>query len=184
MHAVVSGIKLPRWVIEEHVMDWQIIVAILLVVVGIAGTVLPMLPGVPLVFAGLLLVAWHGGFAQVSILTMVIVGVIAALAWVVDFFASIATAKKVGASKYALWGAGIGAIVGVAGGIVGLIIGPAIGAVIGELYVHRNLSKEATSKATTVGIAAGLGFVLALGVKIVLVLVMLTVFANAYYGWL
>jgi uncharacterized protein len=162
-------------------MDWQIIVAILLVVIGIAGTILPMLPGVPLVFAGLLLAAWHGGFAQVSILTMVIIGVIASLAWAVDFVASIATAKKFGASKYALWGAGIGAIVGIAGGIVGLIIGPAIGAVIGELITHKNTSKEATTKATTVGIAAGLGFVLALAVKIVLVLTMLAVFAYAYY---
>jgi uncharacterized protein len=162
-------------------MDWQIIVAVLLVVVGIAGTILPMLPGVPLVFAGLLLAAWHGGFDQVSILTMVIIGVIASLAWGVDFVASIATAKKFGASKYALWGAGIGAIVGIAGGIVGLIIGPAIGAVIGELISHKNTSKEATTKATTVGIAAGLGFVLALAVKIVLVLTMLAVFAYAYY---
>lgn len=162
-------------------MDWQIIVAVLLVVTGVAGTVLPMLPGVPLVFAGLLLAAWHGGFDQVSILTMVIIGVIAAMAWAVDFFASIVTAKKVGASKYALWGAGIGALVGITGGIIGLIIGPAIGAIIGELITHKNTSKEATSKATTVGIAAGLGFVLALAIKIVLVLTMLAVFAYAYY---
>ena len=167
-------------------MDWQIIVAILLVVVGIAGTVLPMLPGVPLVFAGLLLAAWHGGFDQVSIITMVIIGAIAAMAWAVDFFASIVTAKKVGASKYALWGAGIGALVGIAGGVVGLIIGPAIGAIIGELISHKSASKEVTSnvttaKLTTVGIAAGLGFVLALAIKIVLVLAMLAVFAYAYY---
>lgn len=162
-------------------MDWQFIVAILLVTIGIAGTVLPMLPGVPLVFAGLLLAAWHGGFDQVSILTMVIIGVIAAMAWVVDFFASVVTAKKVGASKYALWGAAIGAVLGITGGIVGLIIGPAIGAIIGELITHKNTSKESTTKATAVGIAAGLGFVLALAIKIVLVLTMLAVFAYAYY---
>jgi uncharacterized protein len=168
-------------------MDWQIIVAILLVAIGIAGTILPMLPGVALVFAGLLLAAWHGGFDQVSILTMVIIGVIAAMAWAVDFVASIATAKKFGASKYALWGAGIGAVAGIAGGVVGLIIGPAIGAVIGELITHKSatkqaISREATTKATTVGIAAGLGFVLALAVKIVLVLAMLALFAYAYYN--
>ena len=162
-------------------MDWQIIVAIILVVIGIAGTILPMLPGVPLVFGGLLLAAWHGGFQQVNILTMVIIGIIAAMAWAVDFFASIVTAKKVGASKYALWGAGIGAIVGIAGGIVGLIIGPAIGAIIGELITHKNTSKEATTKATTVGIAAGLGFVLGLAIKLVLALSMLAIFAYAYY---
>ena len=157
-------------------MAWQIVVAILLVVVGIAGTVLPMLPGVPLVFAGLLLAAWHGGFEQVGIFTMLIIGVIAVMAWAVDFFASVVTAKKAGASKYALWGAAIGALLGIFGGIAGLIIGPAIGAVIGELITHKD-----TSKATAVGIAAGLGFVLALAIKIVLVLTMLAVFAYAYY---
>ena len=157
-------------------MDWQIIVAVLLIVVGIAGTVLPMLPGVPLVFAGLLLAAWHDGFDQVGIVTMVIIGAIAAMAWAVDFFASVITAKKAGASKYALWGGGIGALVGIMGGIPGLIIGPAIGAIIGELITHKD-----TTKATTVGMAAGLGFVLALAIKIVLVLTMLAVFAYAYY---
>ena len=157
-------------------MDWQILVAILLVVIGIAGTILPMLPGVPLVYAGLLLAAWHDSFDKVSILTMVIIGSIALLAWAVDFVASLMTAKKVGASKYALWGAGIGALLGILGGIPGLIIGPAIGAIIGELITHKDVSK-----ATTVGIAAGLGFVLALAVKIVLALTMLAVFAYAYY---
>lgn len=161
-------------------MDWQVIVAVLLIVAGVAGTVLPMLPGVPLVFAGLLLAAWHGGFDKVSILTMVIIGAIAALAWAVDFFASMVTAKKAGASKYALWGAGIGALVGIMGGIPGLIIGPAIGATIGELITHKDTTKATTSKATTVGIAAGLGFVLALVIKIVLVLTMLATFAYAY----
>ena len=157
-------------------MDWPILVAILLVVIGIAGTILPMLPGVPLVYAGLLLAALHDSFDKVSILTMVIIGLIALLAWAVDFVASIITAKKVGASKYALWGAGLGALLGILGGIPGLIIGPAIGAIIGELITHKD-----ASKATTVGIAAGLGFVLALAVKIVLALTMLAVFAYAYY---
>lgn len=163
-------------------MDWQIIVAILLVAIGIAGTVLPMLPGVPLVFAGLLLAAWHDGFNQVGVVSMMMIGAIAVLAWVIDFSASIITAKKVGASKYALWGAGVGALLGIAGGIVGLIIGPAVGAIIGELISHKSTSKEATTKATTVGIAAGLGFVLALALKMVLVLIMLAIFAYAYYN--
>jgi uncharacterized protein YqgC (DUF456 family) len=158
-------------------MDWQVIVAVLLVVIGVAGTILPMLPGVPLVFAGLLLAAWSGDFAKVSILTMVIIGVIAVLAWVVDFVASMVTAKKAGASKYALWGAGIGALLGIFGGIPGLIIGPAIGAIIGELIAHKD-----STRATTVGLAAGLGFVLALAIKIMLVLIMLAVFAYAYYN--
>ena len=158
-------------------MEWQIILALLLVAVGIIGSVLPMLPGVPLVFAGLLLAAWNGDFARVSILSMVIIGAIGVLAWAVDFFASIVTAKKVGASKNALIGAGLGAVLGIFAGLPGLILGPAIGAVIGELTTHSN-----KTKATVVGVAAGLGFVLAMVIKLLLILVMLAIFGYAYYN--
>ena len=158
-------------------MEWQTILALLLVAVGIIGSVLPMLPGVPLVFAGLLLAAWHGDFARVSILSMAIIGAIGVLAWAVDFFASIVTAKKVGASKNALIGAGLGAVLGIFAGLPGLILGPAIGAVIGELTAHSN-----KTKATVVGVAAGLGFVLAMVIKLLLILVMLAIFGYAYYN--
>ena len=158
-------------------MEWQNILALLLVAVGIIGSVLPMLPGVPLVFAGMLLAAWHGDFVRVSILTMVIIGAIGVLAWAVDFFASIVTAKKVGASKNALIGAGIGAVLGIFAGLPGLILGPAIGAVIGELTSHSS-----KTKATVVGVAAGLGFVLAMAIKLLLILVMLAIFGYAYYN--
>lgn len=158
-------------------MDWWMIVGIIMVVVGIAGTLLPMLPGVPLVFAGLLLIAWLDGFTKVSILTIVIIGVLALIAWAIDFAASIVTAKKVGASKQALWGTVIGGVVGLFfGGLAGIILGPAIGAMVGELMAHQD-----KSRATTVGIAAGLGFVLALVAKWVITLLMLGLFTYAYY---
>ena len=158
-------------------MDWWMIVGIIMVVVGIAGTLLPMLPGVPLVFSGLLLIAWLDGFTKVSILTIVIIGVLALIAWAIDFVASIVTAKKVGASKQALWGTVIGGVVGLFfGGLAGIILGPAIGAMVGELMAHQD-----KSRATTVGIAAGLGFVLALVAKWVITLLMLGLFTYAYY---
>lgn len=158
-------------------MDWWMVLGLIMVVVGIAGTLLPMLPGVPLVFAGLLLISWLDGFTKVSILTIVIIGVLALIAWAIDFAASIVTAKKVGASKQALWGTVIGGVVGLfVGGLAGIILGPAIGAMIGELMAHQD-----QSRATTVGIAAGLGFVLALVAKWVLTLLMLGIFTYAYY---
>ena len=126
-------------------------------------------------FAGLLLAAWLDGFAKVSVFVIVIIGLIAALAWGVDFVASIITAKKVGASKQALWGTAIGGIVGIFAGIPGLIIGPAVGAILGELLAHQD-----KSRATTVGIAAGLGFLLAMAAKWVLTLLMLGIFTYAY----
>lgn len=122
-------------------MEWQYILALLLVAIGIMGSVLPMLPGVPLVFAGMLLAAWHGDFERVSIVSMAIIGAIGVLAWAVDFFASIVTAKKFGASKNALIGAGFGAVLGIFAGLPGLILGPATGAVIGELTAHSNKTK-------------------------------------------
>ena len=158
-------------------MDWQNILAFILVAVGIIGSVLPMLPGVPLVFAGMLLAAWHGDFERVSVLTMVIIGAISVLAWTVDFFATVVTAKEVGASKNALIGAGFGAVLGIFAGLPGLILGPATGAVIGELTAHSN-----KTKATVVGVAAGLGFVLAMVIKLLLILVMLAIFGYAYYN--
>ena len=158
-------------------MQWQNILALILVAIGIIGSILPMLPGVPLVFGGMLLAAWHGDFAKVSVLTMVIIGTIGVLAWAVDFFASVVTAKKVGASKNALIGAGIGALLGIFAGLPGLILGPAIGAVIGELTSHSS-----KTKATVVGVAAGLGFVLAMVIKLLLILVMLAIFGYAYYN--
>jgi uncharacterized protein YqgC (DUF456 family) len=157
-------------------MDWLWLLAAILVLVGIAGSILPMLPGIPLVFAGLLMAAWLDGFAKVSVFTIVIIGLIALLALIVEFVASFITVKKAGASQYALWGAAIGGLVSFFVGPFGLIIGTAVGAAIGEL-----LAKKETSQATAVGIAAGLGFVIALVAKVVLLVTMLAIFAYAYY---
>ena len=157
-------------------MDWLWLLAAILVLVGIAGSILPMLPGIPLVFAGLLMVAWLDGFAKVKVFNIVIIGIIALLALIVEFVASFITVKKAGASQYALWGAAIGGLVSFFVGPFGLIIGTAVGAAIGEL-----LAKKETSQATAVGIAAGLGFVIALVAKVVLLVTMLAIFAYAYY---
>jgi uncharacterized protein len=157
-------------------MDWYWLLAGLLVVLGFIGLALPILPGVVLIFSGLLLGAWVDGFARVSEVTMVVIAAIALIAWVLDFFASYITAKKARASKLALWGTLIGAVLGVFAGVIGLIIGPIIGAIIGELIAMRN-----AGDATRVGVAAGLGFVLALVIKFVLSLLAISIFAYAYF---
>ena len=157
-------------------MDWYWILAAALVILGFIGLALPVLPGIVLIFSGLLLGAWIDGFARVSEVTIVIIAAIALIAWVLDFFASYITAKRARASKLALWGTLIGAVLGVFAGIVGLIIGPIIGAVVGELLAMRN-----ASDATRVGVAAGLGFVFALAIKFILSLLAISIFAYAYF---
>ena len=157
-------------------MDWYWVIAGLLVVIGFAGLVLPILPGIVFIFSGLLLAAWIDNFELVSKTTMVVIGIISLFAWAVDFFASYFTVKQAKASRLALIGTILGALFGILGGVVGLIIGPIIGAAIGEFIARRN-----SGDATRVGIAAGLGFVLALTTKLVLAIVVLSVFAYAYY---
>jgi len=156
--------------------DWYWLIAILLVIIGFVGLFLPILPGIVFIFAGLLLAAWIDQFTLVSQTTMVIIGVFVLIAWAIDFFASYFTAKKAKASKLALIGTLIGALVGILGGVIGLIIGPIIGAAIGEFISRRN-----SGDATRVGIAAGLGFVLALVTKLIIAIIVLSIFAYAYY---
>src|ERR1043165_5704890 len=105
--------------------------AVLLVVVGLFGTVLPAIPGVVLIFAGLLLAAWADGFAHVGTVGLVIIGALAILSFVVDFLASLLGAKRLGASPQALVGATVGGIVGLFFGIPGLVLGPFLGASLG-----------------------------------------------------
>lgn len=157
-------------------MDWYWVIAGFLVLAGFVGLFVPILPGIVFIFAGLLLGAWIDHFTLVSQTTMVIIGVIVLMAWAVDFFASYFTVKKAKASKLALIGTLVGALLGILGGVVGLIIGPIIGAAVGEYISRRN-----TGDATRVGIAAGLGFVLALVVKLVLAIMVLSIFAYTYF---
>ena len=99
------------------------LLAAVLVIAGLAGTIVPAIPGVPLVFAGLWLAAWIEHYEKVGAITLVILGVLAALALAIDFLASALGAKKVGASKAAIAGSVIGAFAGMFFGLPGLLFG-------------------------------------------------------------
>ena len=152
------------------------LLAVLLVLVGLAGAVLPALPGVPLVFAGLWLAAWIDDYAQVSALTLAVLGVLTVLAVAVDLVAYARGAKRVGASRQAIAGAMIGAVVGLFFGLPGLLLGPFVGAVAGELSARSNVEQ-----ATRVGIATWMGLLFGTLAKLALSLAMLGVFAFAYF---
>ena len=72
---------------------WYLVAAIL-VIVGLIGTVLPALPGVPLVFCGLLLAAWTDGFAHVGVFTLFVLGALTVLALAIDFVAGMSAASR------------------------------------------------------------------------------------------
>jgi uncharacterized protein len=147
-----------------------------LVVVGFAGLLLPAIPGTVLIFAGLVLAAWADGFTQVGIGTLVLIGVIAAASYAVDFVAAALGAKRAGASGRAIVGAALGTLLGLFLGLPGLILGPLLGAVFGEWTVHRDLAK-----ARRMGIAAWIGFAVGSAVKIALAFSMVGIFLAAMY---
>ena len=159
-------------------MDWSILwwlLAGLVVIAGLAGTVIPALPGVPLVFAGLFVGAWIGNFETVGWTTMGILAILAVVAWVVDFIAGAAGTRYLGASSRAFWGATIGAIVGIFFGLVGMVLGPFIGAVLGELSGGSNVLHSGRA-----GVGAWLGMVVATAVKLGIAFLMIGVFVFRY----
>lgn len=166
------------------------IVSIGLMVVGVVGTVLPMLPGTILVLAGAVLGAWIDGFTRVSGWTLGFIAMLAVLAWVTDYVAALMGAKKAGASRLALVGAAVGTVAGVLMGLVGLLFMPLLGAMAGEYWSQRQrLGSAATrselnaagQQAATVGVATWIGLLLGTVIKVVLTFLMIGVFFAALW---
>ncbi len=151
------------------------VAAVALILVGLAGTVVPALPGTPLVFVGLLLAAWADGFTKVGWFPLVLLALLTAASLAIDFFASSLGAKKVGASKLAIAGSVIGGIVGFFFGLPGLFLGPFVGAALGEYISIKNLRQ-----AGKVGLATWLGILFGTAAKIALAFTMLGLFLFAY----
>ena len=156
----------------EMTLLWVLCIA--LIVLGLAGTVLPVLPGTLLVWAGIVLGAWIDDFARVSVTTVVLISVLGALAWGLDYAAGLMGAKKAGASKQALLGAAVGTVLGLFMGLVGVLFMPLVGAAVGEY-----LARKDETRAVKVGLATWVGIMLGLIAKVVLAFIMVGVFAAA-----
>jgi hypothetical protein len=142
--------------------------------VGIAGVVLPALPGSALLVVGALLVGWADGFTRVSGWTVAVCAVLGAAIWAVDLAAGVLGARAFGASRWAVIGSGVGLLVGLFLGLPGIVLGPAVGALAFEYA--RNPNFERALKA---GVGAFVGFVLGSVVKVALSFVLVGVLAFA-----
>ncbi len=152
------------------------VLAALMMLVGTAGVVLPVLPGLPLTFAGMLLAAWVGGFQQVGWITLTVLGVLTALSVVVDLLSTALGAQRVGASRLAILGSIIGTLAGLLFLPIGILVGPFAGALIGEMLHGRELGQ-----ATKVGLATWMGLMLGVVLKVGLAFAMLAVFFVAWF---
>jgi len=150
------------------------ITAVLLILVGLAGTVLPALPGVPLIFGGVFLAAWIDDFQRISVVTVVVLAVLAVVGIVIDYVAAAVSAKRAGASKEGMIGAAIGTVAGVFTGLWGLLFMPLLGAAVGEFIAHKNMFR-----AGKVGVATWFGLLVATAVKLAIAFTMVGVFVAA-----
>ena len=152
------------------------VLSVILILVGIAGVILPALPGLPLMFAGMLLAAWAGDFQRIEGWWFIPLAILMLVSIAVDFFATMMGAKRVGASRKALLGAVVGTFAGLFFGPVGLFAGPFVGALLGELWHSRELGKAAK-----VGLGTWLGILLGTVLKLGLAFAMLGLFAFAWF---
>ena len=151
------------------------VLAVLLVAAGLAGLVLPVIPGVPLVYLGIVAAAWAGGFTKIGGFTLSVCGVLAVLAFAVDYVAGVLGAKRMGATPWGLVGAVAGTIVGLFFGLPGLIVGPAAGAVGFEYWKDPNFKK-----ASKAGAGVVIGFALGVIAKCAIAVTMLGIAAVAF----
>ena len=148
--------------------------SLLLILLGLAGTVLPALPGTLLVAGGIVLGAWIDDFSRVGWLSLSVVAVLALLAWVLDYVAGLLGAKRAGASREAIIGAALGTVVGLFMGLIGVLFMPLVGAALGEFLARRD-----QHQALRVGVSTWLGIMAGLVAKVVIAFMMIGVFIAA-----
>jgi uncharacterized protein YqgC (DUF456 family) len=134
--------------------------AIVFLIIGIIGCLVPVLPGPPLSFAGILILHFTD-FAEFRLNLLIILGVIAVVVAVFDYVVPIWGTKKFGGTKYGIRGATIGLLVGLFFGPPGIIIGPFLGAVIGEM-----IYKDDFNYAIRAGLGSLIGFMAGIGIKL------------------
>ena len=152
------------------------LVAGILLLVGFFGTFVPVLPGAPLAWAGLL-AAYFSEYTSISILCLVITGIIAVFVSIADNIFPVTMTKKFGGSKYATTGATIGLIIGFFTGPWGIILGPFLGALIGE-SINKEGRNEGVFKAA---FGAFMGFLLGTGLKMITVLAFIWIFVISFF---
>ena len=157
-----------------------ILLAILLLTAGVAGTIFPALPGLPFMFGGAWLLAYTSDYEIIGSFSLWMLFLVATFGMAMDFVAGVLGAKYTGASSEALWGAFIGGIVGAFMGLAGIIFGPLLGAAIGEFIDKKNLWL-----ASKVGIGTLIGFIVGTVAKIgTAIVILLTILAQYIAHWI
>ncbi len=149
-----------------------VIVTALFFMIGVVGTLLPILPGAPVIWLGMLIYGLIAGFDNLNIYFYSGQGLLALAVMGVDYLFTAMGSHYFGGSKAAIWGAAAGLLIGLMFFPIGLLIGPFLGAAIADFIFRRR-----TGQAVRSGVGASLGFWSALPIKLILEAIMITWFA-------
>jgi uncharacterized protein YqgC (DUF456 family) len=151
------------------------VAAACLIAVGVFGSVMPALPGIPLAFAGIWLAAAVDHYRHIGLWWLVGIAVVGAVGLSLDLLAGALGAKRAGASPRAVCGSLLGSVIGIFFGLPGLLLGPFVGAVLGELSAGKSVQRSAH-----VGLSSWLGIVFGTIMKLVSCVTMILLFGA---GW-
>jgi uncharacterized protein YqgC (DUF456 family) len=152
------------------------VIAGALIALGLACAIVPAVPGIPLIFLGIWLIAGIDHYHHVGFWWLIVIAAVGALALGIDLLAGVLGVKRVGASKQAVLGALVGTLVGLFFGLPGLLLGPFLGAVMGELTAGSSVQRS-----TNVGIGAWLGLLFGTIIKLVSSLIMVALLGAAWW---
>ena len=152
-------------------------IAVALIVVGLLGAILPALPGIPLIFGGVWLLAYADRYHHLGLWWLVGIAVVGSIGVALDLLAGALGAKRAGASKQAVTGALLGTLIGLFFGLPGLLLGPFCGALLAELGTGSSVLRSAH-----VGLGTWLGLIFGTIVKLVTSLMMVAL-AGAGWWW-
>jgi uncharacterized protein YqgC (DUF456 family) len=154
---------------------WTVLLFIgtlLIMLIGLAGVILPVIPGVPIIWLGAFLYGLFTGFEEINWNILGIFAILTGFTIVLDYVANLYGAKRMGATRWGILGALFGMLVGLfTGGLIGLLIGSFVGAVLGEI-----LSGKTQCQALKAGIGTFLGFLGGTLIKLIVGCIMIGVF--------
>jgi uncharacterized protein YqgC (DUF456 family) len=152
-----------------------LVLGVLVIVAGIVSLALPLVPGVAIIFLGVVLVAWADDFTRIGPLTLGVLFALTLVAMVADNVAGMFGVRRAGASGWGVFGAGVGAVVGLPLGLPGVMLGPAVGALAFEYLKNPDLKRAGKA-----GLGGLFGYVLAVVAKAVFGLTLVALAVVAY----
>ncbi len=155
---------------------WATVCSAVIIALGVAGTIFPVLPGTILILCGFIVYGLIAGFAGMGLYFFIGQAMLIGLSYLIDFIATAMGVKVYGGSSAAIWGAMIGVLAIFVIGPIGILVGPLVGAIMGELIMGKEL--KASMKA---GFGSFVGFLLGSLAKLVIATIMIIWFLIAIH---